>query len=93
MKGWAIHRIAELEESAAGTGGDEDDDGLAITIAHDVSAAKFDTALGDVEKLPCKFIHVVRLIDAIPSLSFIIFVLERRRHHLRTVIESPRPGD
>jgi len=70
MKGWAIHRIAELEESAAGTGGDEDDDGLAITIAHGVSADQFNTALGDVEKLPCKFILLVRFIDAMSSLSF-----------------------
>ena len=70
MKGWAIERIVELAHWAAGTGDDEDEGEHAITIAHGVTAAKLNTALGDAEKLPCKFALIVRFLETISTLCF-----------------------
>ena len=60
MKGWALDRIADLQQW---TGAEEEEEtpDHSIVIAQDVTIAEFLKALGDAEKLPCKFALKVRL--------------------------------
>jgi len=54
MKGWSLDRIPELLQW---TGAEEEEEthDHSIVIAQDVTIAEFVKALGDAEKLPCKF--------------------------------------
>ena len=54
MKSWSLDRIADLQQW---TGAEEEEEtpDHSIVIAQDLTIAEFIKALGDAEKLPCKF--------------------------------------
>lgn len=53
MKGWHIDRIADLRQWNRAEVDEETDH--SIVIAQDVTIEEYIKALGDAEKLPCKF--------------------------------------
>jgi hypothetical protein len=65
MKGWEIERISDLALLKPGTGEEVYDDECvddSIVIARNVSSEAFLKAIGDEEKLPCKFALIVCLL-------------------------------